>query len=152
MHMRGEPQMNMQDAPVTTSIVIEVEPLLPQRVEGPRTSAAFPRERLCLDPGFGFRQDPSAQTSNSFRPDGICLQPQGLRCWWRVSRKSMIGQFAGFGRWTSVWRRLALATLAVARARVSSGPMMWRYRDAVRMPRRFLSAEPRINLHRAGSC
>ena len=88
MHMRGEPQ-NMQDAPRYDSIVIEVGRFLTQRVEACE-QAGIPRERLMLDPGFGFGK--TLQHNLELFAQMHLLQPQGLPLLVGVSRKSMIGQ------------------------------------------------------------
>jgi len=52
MHMRGEPR-SMQKNPQYTDVVAEVEQFLLERAAAAQ-AAGIPRERIVLDPGFGF--------------------------------------------------------------------------------------------------
>jgi dihydropteroate synthase len=52
MHMQGEPR-SMQHSPEYSDVVAEVEDFFLQRIEA-CDAAGIPRERLLLDPGFGF--------------------------------------------------------------------------------------------------
>ncbi|MES1940218.1 7,8-dihydropteroate synthase [Salinisphaera sp. T5B8] len=52
MHMQGEPR-TMQSAPVYGDVVAEVRDFLQARVEACQ-AAGIDRNRICLDPGFGF--------------------------------------------------------------------------------------------------
>ncbi len=52
MHMRGEPP-DMQRQPRYGQVVAEVRAYLEERVQA-CTAAGIDRERLCVDPGFGF--------------------------------------------------------------------------------------------------
>lgn len=52
MHMQGEPR-TMQKAPAYTDVVAEVQRFLGERVADCR-AAGIARERICIDPGFGF--------------------------------------------------------------------------------------------------
>ena len=52
MHMQGEPQ-SMQQAPRYTDVVADVKQFLQQRVQACQR-AGIARERLIIDPGFGF--------------------------------------------------------------------------------------------------
>tara|TARA_R110002020_G_scaffold288575_1_gene504010 strand:- start:4555 stop:5412 length:858 start_codon:yes stop_codon:yes gene_type:complete len=140
MHMRGEPQ-NMQDAPRYDSIVIEVGRFLTQRVEACE-QAGIPRERLMLDPGFGFGK--TLQHNLELFAQMHLLQPQGLPLLVGVSRKSMIGQLLDRPVDQRLAGGLALATLAVARgARIIRAHDVAATVDAVRMAEAVLSAEPR---------
>ena len=140
MHMRGEPQ-NMQDAPRYDSIVIEVGRFLTQRVEACE-QAGIPRERLMLDPGFGFGK--TLQHNLELFAQMHLLQPQGLPLLVGVSRKSMIGQLLDRPVDQRLAGGLGLATLAVARgARIIRAHDVAATVDAVRMAEAVLSAEPR---------
>lgn len=140
MHMRGEPQ-NMQDAPRYDSIVIEVGRFLTERVEACE-QAGIPRERLMLDPGFGFGK--TLQHNLELFAQMHLLQPQGLPLLVGVSRKSMIGQLLDRPVDQRLAGGLALATLAVARgARIIRAHDVAATVDAVRMAEAVLSAEPR---------
>jgi dihydropteroate synthase len=52
MHMQGEPSV-MQRAPVYGDVVVDVIAFLKQRIDV-CVAAGIPRERLLVDPGFGF--------------------------------------------------------------------------------------------------
>ncbi len=52
MHMQGEPR-TMQHNPVYTDVVAEVRDFLRQRTDA-CVAAGIPRERIIVDPGFGF--------------------------------------------------------------------------------------------------
>jgi len=52
MHMQGEPR-TMQQQPVYSDVVAEVHRFLVERIEACE-EAGIPRERLVIDPGFGF--------------------------------------------------------------------------------------------------
>lgn len=52
MHMQGEPR-SMQQAPTYTNVVSEVVDFLTERTQV-AIMAGVPREKLCIDPGFGF--------------------------------------------------------------------------------------------------
>ena len=140
MHMRGEPQ-NMQDAPRYDSIVIEVGRFLTQRVEACE-QAGIPRERLMLDPGFGFGK--TLQHNLELFAQMHLLQPQGLPLLVGVSRKSMIGQVLDRPVDQRLSGSLALAALAIgAGARIIRAHDVAETMDAVRMASAVLSAEPR---------
>lgn len=90
MHMQGEPG-NMQGAPQYTDVVNEVRQFLRQRVDV-CVAAGIDRERLLLDPGFGFGKNDQHNLAllaalPQLAEDGIVLA--GL------SRKSMIGRLLG---------------------------------------------------------
>jgi dihydropteroate synthase len=52
MHMRGEPK-TMQAEPVYADVVAEVRDFLAARIAA-CVAAGIPRERITIDPGFGF--------------------------------------------------------------------------------------------------
>lgn len=140
MHMRGEPQ-TMQDAPRYDSIVIEVGRFFTERVEACE-QAGIARERLLLDPGFGFGKN--LQHNLELFAQMHLLQPQGLPLLVGVSRKSMIGQLLDRPVDQRLAGGLALAALAVARgARIIRAHDVAATVDAVRMAEAVLSAEPR---------
>lgn len=87
MHMQGEPRF-MQHAPEYTDIVNEVSHALEQAV-ALAERAGIHRERLVVDPGFGFGKT-FAHNQQLFRklPELVSL---GLPVLVGVSRKTMIG-------------------------------------------------------------
>jgi dihydropteroate synthase len=87
MHMQGEPR-SMQTAPEYGDVVAEVGAFL-QHAEAAVVRAGVDRNRLILDPGFGFGKT-FAHNQQLFRalPELVAL---GLPVLVGVSRKSMIG-------------------------------------------------------------
>lgn len=87
MHMRGEPR-SMQIDPQYDDVLVEVRGVL-QRAEATALSAGITRERLILDPGFGFGKT-FAHNQQLFRalPKLVAL---ALPVLVGVSRKAMIG-------------------------------------------------------------
>ncbi|KEA64919.1 Dihydropteroate synthase [Marinobacterium lacunae] len=109
MHMQGSSPATMQLAPSYEDIVSEVSDFLSQQIV--RCEAAgIPRERLVLDPGFGFGKTLEHNLTLLRRMDE--LNALGLPLLVGTSRKSMIGQALG----REVDSRLAgsLATVALA--------------------------------------
>ena len=88
MHMQGTPQ-TMQQSPVYEDVVAEVVAFL-ERAAIRATAAGIERERLILDPGFGFGKT-FAHNQVLFRalPQLVTL---GYPVLVGVSRKAMIGQ------------------------------------------------------------
>ncbi len=87
MHMRGEPR-TMQEAPHYDDVVAEVMTFLAQRV-AVCEAAGIGRERLLLDPGFGFGK---AMPHNLLLLRRLTeLGALGLPLLVGLSRKSMIG-------------------------------------------------------------
>ena len=103
MHMQGEPG-TMQQTPFYTDVTVEVSDYLLARA-AVCERAGIARDRLVIDPGFGFG---NLALFRGLRE----LAALGLPVLVGVSRKSMIGQVTG----RPVHRRLAggpaLATLA----------------------------------------
>ncbi|MBQ0743973.1 MAG: dihydropteroate synthase [Pseudomonas sp.] len=140
MHMRGDPK-NMQDAPRYESIIEEVGRFLSERVEACE-QAGIPRERLLLDPGFGFGK--TLEHNLELFAQMQLLQPQGLPLLVGVSRKSMIGQLLQRPVEQRLAGGLALASLAVARgARIIRAHDVAATVDAVRMTEAVLAAAQR---------
>ena len=111
MHMRGEPG-NMQQAPSYGDVVAEVIEFLRQRVEA-CTSAGIARQRLVLDPGFGFGK---TVQHNLQLLDGLPRFAElGLPLLVGLSRKSMIQKLIGRPVQERLPASLALAVLAVER-------------------------------------
>lgn len=140
MHMRGEP-LTMQQAPRYESILAEVGRFLTERVVACE-QAGIARERLLLDPGFGFGK--TLEHNLELFAHMHLLQPQGLPLLVGVSRKSMIGQLLGRPVDQRLAGGLALATLAVVRgARIIRAHDVAATVDAVRMAEAVLGAESR---------
>jgi len=87
MHMQGVPQ-TMQDSPSYDNIITEIEAFFHQRIEA-CISAGIARERIILDPGFGFGKT-LAQNFHLLANLSL-FKPFGLPLLAGLSRKSMIG-------------------------------------------------------------
>lgn len=109
MHRQGEPD-TMQLAPRYASVLDEVNAYLQARVEACEV-AGIARERIILDPGFGFGKtlEHNLQLFAHLRD----LRPAGLPVLVGVSRKSMIGQALDRPVDQRLYGSLALAALAV---------------------------------------
>jgi dihydropteroate synthase len=91
MHMQGRPS-HMQQSPVYSDVVTEVKGFLDAAVARAE-SVGVHRERLILDPGFGFGKTfTHNQTLFRALPDFVAT---GLPVLVGVSRKSMIGEITG---------------------------------------------------------
>lgn len=120
MHMQGQP-LTMQKAPEYGDVLAEVCSFLTERVAD-LASKGVARERLLLDPGFGFGKtlDHNLQLLaglNQLAIDGLPLLA-GL------SRKSMLGQITG----RSVDNR-EFASVAAAMLALSHGAKVLRVHD-----------------------
>ncbi len=91
MHMQGDPQ-TMQQAPVYSDVVGEVEQFLANRVEACMV-AGIRRERLVIDPGFGFGKALEHNLALLAHLDR--LAESGLPVLAGLSRKSMLGALTG---------------------------------------------------------
>ncbi|MNQ05172.1 Dihydropteroate synthase [compost metagenome] len=111
MHMRGEPG-NMQDDPQYPDIYAEVHDFLAERMDV-CAQAGIPRERVVLDPGFGFAKT-QAHNLRLFQQLER-LHEFGLPLLVGVSRKSMIGRALDRPVGERLYGSLALAALAVAK-------------------------------------
>ncbi|UJJ30425.1 dihydropteroate synthase [Halopseudomonas maritima] len=109
MHRQGEPD-SMQLAPRYASVLDEVNAYLQSRVEACE-AAGLARDRLLLDPGFGFGK--SLEHNLQLFARLADLRPAGLPVLVGVSRKSMIGQALDRPVDQRLFGGLALAALAV---------------------------------------
>lgn len=111
MHMRGEPT-TMQRDPQYADIVSEVESFLQARIEA-CVAAGIARERLVLDPGFGFAKtlDHNLRLFKHLES----LHAFGLPLLVGVSRKSMIGLALNRPVGERLYGSLALAALAMTK-------------------------------------
>lgn len=120
MHMRGEPA-TMQQEPRYIDVVAEVRAFLAERVRA-CAAAGIPRERILLDPGFGFGKTLEHNLSLLRRLDRFTDVAAGVLA--GVSRKSMIGLLLN----APVGERLA-GSLAAAVIAVWQGADMIRAHD-----------------------
>ena len=102
----------MQDAPAW-DVVAEVGAFLQERVDA-CVAAGIDRERLLLDPGFGFAK--TLERNLVLFRHLQALHGLGLPLLVGVSRKSMIGKVLGREVDERLYGSLALAALALARA------------------------------------
>ena len=108
MHMQGEPR-TMQSQPYYGDVVADVAQFLEQRVQT-CVAQGIARERILLDPGFGFGKDLGHNLSLMRRlPELTALRAPLLV---GVSRKSMIGAVLGHPVEQRLHGSVALATLA----------------------------------------
>lgn len=91
MHMQGEP-LTMQQAPDYGDVVTDVRVFLAARV-AEATAAGVVRERLLLDPGFGFGKTVAHNFAMLARLHEFLLD--GLPVLAGLSRKSMLGAATG---------------------------------------------------------
>ena len=123
MHMHGTPQ-NMQQNPVYGDVVAEVIAFLQERVAA-MLAAGIERERICIDPGFGFGKTLEHNYA-LLRNIGKMQQELGLPVLAGLSRKSMIGAVTG----KPVEQRLA-GNLGGALAAIAHGARIVRVHDVV---------------------
>ena len=123
MHMQGTPQ-DMQKDPVYGDVVAEVIAFLQARVDA-LLAAGIERERICVDPGFGFGKTVE-HNYPLLRNIGRMQQQLGLPVLAGVSRKSMIGAVTG----KPVEQRLA-GNLGGALAAIAHGARIVRVHDVV---------------------
>jgi dihydropteroate synthase len=108
MHMQGEPA-TMQIDPRYDDVVGEVQAFLGERVQS-CIAAGIARERLCIDPGFGFGK---LQAHNLQLLRGLSqFQRFGLPLAVGLSRKSMVAALGGRAA-ERLAGSLALATIAI---------------------------------------
>lgn len=111
MHMQGEPG-HMQDNPHYADVVTEVRDFLRQRVAACE-SAGVSRDRLLLDPGFGFGK--TVQHNLELLRGLPQLADEGLPLLVGLSRKSLIAAITGRPAEQRLAGSLALALLAAQR-------------------------------------
>ncbi len=111
MHMRGEPA-TMQQAPSYADVVAEVMDFLQQKIEA-CGAAGIARQRLVLDPGFGFGK--TVQHNLQLLQGLPRLAELGLPVLVGLSRKSLIQKLIGRPVEERLPASLALAVLAVER-------------------------------------
>jgi len=91
MHMQGTPR-DMQDDPRYDNVVEAVRGFLLERLEA-ATQAGIPRQRLILDPGFGFGK---TDIHNAQLLRGLdAIVDSGLPVLAGLSRKSLVGRVLG---------------------------------------------------------
>ncbi len=91
MHMQGEPR-SMQQAPAYANVVDDVRAFLQERVAACE-AAGIARERLLVDPGFGFGKTLAHNLALLARLDRIA--DLGVPVLAGLSRKAMLGALTG---------------------------------------------------------
>jgi len=120
VHMQGEPR-TMQDAPRYGDVVADVAAFLRERVEL-AVGAGVARERITIDPGFGFGKTVEHNLALLARLDElVALGPPVLV---GTSRKSFLGRLTGRGE----DERLA-ATIATNVIALLGGASVFRVHD-----------------------
>ena len=120
MHLKGDPS-TMQNAPYYTNVSDEVIDFLRTRIAA-CVHAGINRERLLVDPGFGFGK--SLQHNLTLLRELSSLEVLGLPLVVGLSRKSMLAALTGRG----VEERLA-GSLALALASLEGGARIIRTHD-----------------------
>ena len=120
MHMQGEP-LTMQQQPVYGEVVADVRHFLAERI-AQLDAAGVARDRIVLDPGFGFGKalDHNVELLRRLPEVGF----DGLPVLAGISRKSMLGAITG----RPVGERLA-ASLAAAVLALEGGARILRVHD-----------------------
>jgi dihydropteroate synthase len=109
MHKRGTPA-DMQRAPHYDDVVGEIADFLAARVDA-ACAAGIARERIVIDPGFGFGKTlaHNLQLLRQLR----CVALPGIALLAGISRKSMLGQITGREPGARVYASVAAALIAV---------------------------------------
>ncbi len=108
MHMQGEPG-TMQAAPRYDDVVGEVRGFLRGRVQA-CLAAGIPRERLAVDPGFGFGK--TLEHNVALLAGLAAIAADGLPVLAGLSRKRMVGALTGRAEGDRLAGSLAAAVLA----------------------------------------
>lgn len=111
MHMQGTPA-TMQEAPQYADVAQEVRGFLESRVQA-CIEAGIARERMIIDPGFGFGKDLAHNLRLLRRLSD--LSALGLPVLAGSSRKKMLGQLTGRGVGEREYAGIAAHLAAVAR-------------------------------------
>jgi dihydropteroate synthase len=109
MHMQGEPR-SMQDNPQYADVVAEVRDFLAGRVLAAE-AAGIPRDRLLIDPGFGFGKTVEHNLELLHRLPALRALNRPILV--GLSRKSLIGKLLGLPVERRLHASVALALLAV---------------------------------------
>jgi dihydropteroate synthase len=109
MHKRGTPA-DMQHDPRYDDVVNEVSAFLAARVDAV-CAAGIARERIVVDPGFGFGKTLAHNLALLKRLHEVA--PAGIALLAGISRKSMLGQITGNARGERLHASVAAALVAV---------------------------------------
>lgn len=132
MHKQGEPQ-TMQQQPSYRDVVAEVQEFLAARVAA-ALAAGVARERLLIDPGFGFGK--SLEHNLTLLRQLDRLEALGVPLLAGLSRKTMLGTITGNAVGERVHASVAAAVLAVMKgARILRVHDVRATRDALKVIR-----------------
>ncbi len=120
MHKQGTPQ-TMQDKPQYDDVVVEIKQYLTKRANL-CIEAGIPRDKIIIDPGFGFGKNMKSNLSLLKEVNEFCAL--GYPVMIGVSRKSMFGQLLGRG----VDERL-VASISAAVIAYQKGARFFRVHD-----------------------
>ena len=109
MHMRGEPK-TMQAEPVYADVVAEVRDFLAARIAA-CVAAGIARERITIDPGFGFGKSVEHNLTLLRKLGAIVALGVPVLAGW--SRKSSLGRITGRAAEERLASSLAAALIAV---------------------------------------
>jgi len=109
MHMQGEPR-TMQDNPHYADVVTDVRDFLAGRILAAE-AAGIPRDRILIDPGFGFGK--TVEHNLELLRRLAALRPLNRPILVGLSRKSLIGKLLGLPVERRLHASVALALLAV---------------------------------------
>ena len=109
MHKQGDPQ-TMQQAPHYGDVVREVRDYLGMRIDAAER-AGIGRERLVIDPGFGFGK--TLEHNLALLRELRELAALGVPVLAGLSRKSMLGKITGHEAGERVFASIAAAVIAV---------------------------------------
>ncbi len=109
MHMQGEPR-TMQDNPEYIDVVTDVRDFLAGRMLAAE-AAGIPRDRMLIDPGFGFGKTPEHNLELLRRLAALRILSRPILA--GLSRKSFIGKLLGLPVDRRLHASVALALLAV---------------------------------------
>ena len=109
MHMRGEPK-TMQAEPVYADVVAEVRDFLAARIAA-CVAAGIARERITIDPGFGFGKSVEHNLTLLRKLGAIVVLGVPVLAGW--SRKSSLGRITGRAPEERLASSLAVALIAV---------------------------------------
>lgn len=109
MHKQGEP-VTMQLAPSYNSVVEEIRLFLIERIEA-AIASGIARERLVIDPGFGFGKRLEQNIELLRHLDGF--SETGVPVLAGLSRKSMLGQLTGRAAGERSYASVAASLIAV---------------------------------------
>lgn len=138
MHMQGDPG-TMQQAPAYGDVVTEIKAFLHERVQACELHGIH-RDRIVVDPGFGFGKTLAHNRALLSRLDEIAAI--GLPVLAGLSRKSMIGALTGRAVGDRLHGSVAAATIAVLRgARIIRAHEVAATVDAVRVAGAMIEGE-----------